>query len=205
MSPLARRVLPVVAVLVLAAFPPAAQAGPLVSSASDCDAQVLEQPFLPWLDVANYVLAPDGTLEAGAAGWTLDGASAVEGNESFYVHGSGESSSLQIGAGGSATTPAMCVGIEHPTLRLFARRTSGSLLSTLAVDVLFEDAGGNVHSLRIGNVIAGSSWSPTLAMPVVANLLPLLPGDHTAVAFRFSAAGATWRIDDVYVDPYRRS
>jgi hypothetical protein len=39
-------------------------------------------------------------------------------------------------------------------------------------------------------------------MPIVVNLLPLLPGDHTAVAFRFSTAG-NWQIDDVYVDPYR--
>jgi hypothetical protein len=43
-------------------------------------------------------------------------------------------------------------------------------------------------------------------MPIVANLLPLLPGDHTPVAFRFTPVGlgGDWRIDDLYVDPYRR-
>lgn len=189
--------------LALALLAPAANAGPLVASATGCDNPALENPFLPWLDPADYVLAPDGTLEGGAAGWTLSGAATVSGNEPFYVHGAQESRSLEIAPGGSATTPAMCVGIEHPTLRLFARRAGGSLLSTLRVDVLFEDAWGSVHSLMIGTVLAGPAWQPTPAMPVVANLLPLLPGDTAPVAFRFVPQGpaATWRIDDVYVDP----
>jgi len=98
----------------------------------------------------------------------------------------------------------MCVGIEHPTLRLVARNT-GSLASLLLVQVLFEDAAGNVRSLPIGAVVAGSSWQPSLPMPVIANLLPLLPGSHTAVAFRFTpyGSGGDWTIDDVYVDPWR--
>jgi hypothetical protein len=97
------------------------------------------------------------------------------------------------------------VGILHPTLRFFARRSAGSALSTLTVEVLFEDAGGRVRSLPVGAVVAGSAWRPTLPFPVVANLLPLLPGQNTAVAFRFTVLGsATWQLDDVYVDPHRR-
>ena len=41
-------------------------------------------------------------------------------------------------------------------------------------------------------------------MLVIANLLPLLPGETTPVAFRFTAQGADWSIDDVYVDPYAK-
>ena len=195
------------ACLALALLPSGASAGPLVASATGCTDPAFENPFVPWLDPAHYVLAPDGTLEDGAAGWTLDGAATVSGNEPFYVHGAGESRSLEIAPGGSATTPAMCVGIEHPTLRFFAHRSGGSLLSALRVEVLFEDAGGDVHSLPIGTHSAlGTNWAPTLQMVVGANLLALLPNERTAVAFRFTAASsATWRIDDVYVDPYRRS
>jgi hypothetical protein len=42
-------------------------------------------------------------------------------------------------------------------------------------------------------------------MPVIANLLPLLPGELTPVRFRFTPVGlgAAWQIDDVYVDPFR--
>jgi hypothetical protein len=100
----------------------------------------------------------------------------------------------------------MCVGLEHPTLRFFARNT-GSPLSVLGVEVKFEDAAGSVHSLPIGTVAAGGSWQPTAPMVIGVNLLPLLPGEYTPVAFEFTpyGFGGNWRIDDVYVDPYRRS
>jgi hypothetical protein len=186
---------------------PAAHAGPLVASGANCTDPPLENPFLPWLDPADYVLAPDGTLEDGGAGWALAGAAVVSGNEPYYVHGAGESRSLEIAAGGSATTPVMCVGIEHPTLRFFARRSGGSLLSSLRVEVLFEDAGGSVRRLTIGIVGSTGTWQPTPVMPVTANLLALLPDGTTPVQFRFVPQGpaAEWTIDDVYVDPRRLS
>jgi hypothetical protein len=39
---------------------------------------------------------------------------------------------------------------------------------------------------------------------VIANLLPLLPGDKTPVAFRFRAVTGNWNVDDAYVDPLQR-
>ena len=98
----------------------------------------------------------------------------------------------------------MCVGIGHPVMRFFARRTSGWLLDTLKVEVLFEGAGGQVGSLPVGLVLGGGAWQPTLPFPVLASLLPLLPGEKTPVQFRFTPVGAgTWQIDDVFVDPWR--
>jgi hypothetical protein len=99
-------------------------------------------------------------------------------------------------------SPPICVGIEHPDLRFFARASNPS--ATLKVEVLFEDADGNVRALQIGAVTGNSGWAPTAMYPLVANLLPLLPGSHTAVSFRFTAGGGCVRIDDVYVDPYSR-
>ena len=146
-------------------------------------------------------------MEGGATGWSLSGASVVAGNEPFHVHGDADASSLALPTGSSATTAAVCVGLEHPTLRLFAR-SSGSVLSSLEVDVLFENAAGDVVTLPIAVLPAAlhGRWRPTLPLPIVANLLPLLPGERTAVAFRFTPRGqAAWLIDDVYVDPFRRS
>ena len=71
-------------------------------------------------------------------------------------------------------------------MRFFAKRTSGTVLSTLTVEVLFEGLGGLVRGLPIGVVVGGNQWQPTLPFPVVANLLPLLPGRMTPVAFRFT-------------------
>jgi hypothetical protein len=188
----------------LAFLAPAAQAGPLVASAPSCDNLATSQPFLPWADPASYVLDPGGSFENGASGWSLSGgASVASGNESYKVGGSGDSYSLSLPSGSSATSSTVCVGIEHPDLRVFVRNT-GSMLSTLRVDVLFEDAYGNVQSAPIGTVSGGSSWQPSAQIPILVNLLPLLPGDHTPVAFRFTPQGSngSWSIDDTYVDPW---
>jgi hypothetical protein len=188
---------------ILASFASAAHAGLLTTTATGCDDPPVDKPFLPWVDVASYVLAPGGAAE-NAHPWKLrNGATLVAGNERFYVNDEDHDSSLRLPPGASATTNAMCVGLEHPTLRFFAR-TDGSLLSPLVVEVLYEDALGATRSLPIGFLLGTRAWQPTLPLLVVANLLPLLPGEQTAVAFRFTAVGtATWDIDDIYVDPWR--
>jgi hypothetical protein len=181
--------------------PASASAGLLVASADNCASQSLAQTFLPWGDVANYTLDPGGDFEAGS-GWSLSGGAAVvPGNEPFYVGAATDSNSLSLPAGASATSAPICVGIGHPDIRLFAK--SSNLQGTLGVEVLFTDAYGNAQSAPIGVVSAPSAWAPTTPLPIVVNLLPLLPNNQTPVAFRFTASGGSFQIDDVYVDPYR--
>jgi hypothetical protein len=197
----ARKFLGLATALAALAIPTSASAGPLVATATGCADQSLGQPFLPWADVASYTLQPGGDFEH-RGGWALtDGASIVKGNEPAFVGSRTDSHSLAIPAGASATSPSLCVGIEHPDMRFFA--TGSNPTARLAVEVLFEDAMGNVQSAPIGVVTGSTQWSPTAPFPLVVNLLPLLPDSRTAVAFRFSAAGGSFRIDDVYVDPYR--
>lgn len=194
-------------VALAAAGASSASAGVLVASASGCDAQSMANPFVPWLDYADYTALGGGDFEGAGAGWSLSGGAAVaNGNESYYVGDASDSHSLSLPAGASATSPTICVGITHPSIRLFAKRRSGGMLSlsTLRVDVLFETANGATASLPIGYVGNSGSWQPTAPMLVVANLLPLLPGEQTPVAFRFTAQGADWSIDDAWVDPYSR-
>ena len=197
-----------IAVAALAASATAANAGVLVASASSCDDQALSKPFLPWLDVADYTALAGGDFEAGSQAWWTNGAAAVAaGNESFRVGGAGDARSMSLANGSSVTSPAICVGIEHPTIRFFAKRRSGGLLgslNTLRVDALVELVDGTVVPLPIGTVANGGSWQPTLPMAIVGNLLALLPGEHTPVAFRFTPQGGDWSIDDVWVDPYGR-
>jgi hypothetical protein len=199
-----RRVLWTAAAALAAGFvvAPMAHAGPLVAAAPSCDAQVLDEPFLPWADPASYTLVPNGTVET-TRKWSLDGAAPANGNEKFYVNASDDVKSLSLPSGTSATTPAICVGIEHPTLRFFARNR-GSRFSALLVKVRWEDASGRVWSTPIGAVTGDDGWAPTPPLPVVVNLLPLLPGERTAVAFEFTVLGdGDWRVDDLYVDPWR--
>jgi hypothetical protein len=201
-----RGLLAAAAALACLAFVPKAHASLLVADADgvDCGSPQLSQPFLPWLDPGHYFSI--GTFENGAAGWTLSGgASVTSGNEPWQVSGSGDSNSLSLPSGATAVSPVSCVGIDSPSLRFFARRSTRGLLGNLAsleVDALVQDNLG--HTLTVPVLVTGasSSWTPTVTMPVVADLLPLLPGNQTPVAFKFTALGsADWQIDDTYVDP----
>jgi len=198
--------LAVVAALAIALPAPAGAAGEGVLGT--CAASAYEQPFAPWLDFASYELAPNGGLESGPDGWSLDGGAAVAaGNESFYVGDAGDTSSLSLPSGSAATTSSMCVDATSPDLRLFVRN-SGSLLSTLKVEALYTDVLGQPRALTVALLAAGSTWQPTLPIPVLANLLgapPLVTDGTTSVAFRFTPLGSRsgWRIDDVYVDPFK--
>jgi hypothetical protein len=191
-----------VALTALSATP--ANAGVLVQDAPSCADQPTSQPFAPWGDNSDYTLIPGGDFESDARGWKLSRAGVVAGNESFYVGGSRDSRSLKISAGGTATSPTVCVGLEHPSMRFFARSSGGLLgLRAMDVEVIFESSLGARLSAPIGAVLPSNSWKPSARMVVVANLLPLLPGNYTPVAFRFRPLVGTWYIDDVYLDPRR--
>jgi hypothetical protein len=196
-----------VAALVIAFAAPQGASAATDDLVAACPSSTYEQPFTPWLDFASYVLAPNGGLESGAAGWSLDGGAAVvAGNEGFYVHAAGDTSSLSLPSGSTATTSSMCADAASPDLRLFVRN-SGSLLSTLRVDVLYTDALGQSRALTVAVLAAGSAWQPTLPIPFLANLAspPLVTDGTTSVAFRFTPLGSWsgWKIDDVYVDPFK--
>ena len=180
-----------------------ASAGLLTMSAKDCTDGALTQPFKTWGDKAQYKLVGGGAFEPAATGWTLrGGAKVVSGNEPWKVRDSKDSRSLVLPAGSSATTPPVCVGLAEPTMRFFAKKNKG-LLSTMAVSVWVKTSLGIELPLPIGLVLGNGQWKPSAPMLIIANLLPLFPGDRTPVAFTFTPLLGEWQIDDVYVDPRR--
>jgi hypothetical protein len=199
---LLRRGLPgLLAALALGAMPAAASADGVLDG---CPARTIEHPFARWLDYGNYVLAPGGTMEGSLAGWKLSGgAKVVAGSEPYNVHGDNGRYALALPSGSSATTPPICVAVLDPTLRYFAAN-DGGLLSLLRVDVLYYPPGGGVLSLPLGVNAGGKAWAPSLPVLVAANLIGALDNGKAMIAFRFSPSGlgASWRIDDVYVDPF---
>jgi hypothetical protein len=170
-------------------------------AASRCSGRVIEQPFTQFGDLADYFLAPDGDLSAGGAGWTLDGAAVVEENEPFWVHGGDTPASVWLDSGASATSPPICVTLDDPTMRFFAR-SAGGPSAQLAVDVLYTDADGEPQKLRIGMINGDGveDWTPVAPLAILANTTEM------DVQFRFTAlgAGSEWLVDDVYVDPYKK-
>jgi hypothetical protein len=195
----------------LAATAPVADAGLLVASAPSCDDGVLEQAFAGLGDLNAYSLVRGGDFETGAAGWEVDGSGVVSDQEPWHVHSAAGSHALKIAAGRTVVSPTLCVGIDHPTMRFFAHRSGGGLLaplSQLLVTARVETSLGVVVEIPVGSITAatnGASWDPTPAQVLVASLLPLLPGEHTPIQFRFTAVGTSaWVIDDVFVDPHCR-
>lgn len=184
-----------------------AQAGLLSILPGSCSNQPESQPFAGWGDFNHYTPVPGGSFEAGSAVWTLTGgAAAVSGNESFDVAGTTDSRSLALPAGSSATSPAMCTSIYHPTLRLFIRN-SGATSSHLKVEALYPGLLGGVNTATVGSLTGASTWAPSPQIGLlVSNLLATLSLNQTAIAFRFIPADDTgsWQIDDVYLDPYAR-
>jgi hypothetical protein len=172
-----------------------------------CKAAPTSKAFAAFGDNANYSLAPGGSFESGATGWSLTGASVAAGNESAKVHGAADAKSLAVSATGKAVSPAFCVGIEHPTFRLFARRTSGTW-GVLNVKLRVKDAKGAVNETVVGSVTAAdTAWHPSSPI-ALATVLGLWNADQTAsvqVVFDPEDFGGAWAIDDVYIDPYSKA
>ena len=194
------------AVATAAVFAAPASAGILTASASDCGDETLTKPFAQFGDFANYKLVRNGAFETGTDGWTLSGgARVVTGNEPWKVGGSNHAKSLVLPAGSSAISPVSCVGLGEPTLRFFAKKNRAALLgiSTLTVTVYVKTSLGLTVPVPVGTVLNNGQWKATPQLLIVANLLPLLPGDRTPVAFQFTPVLGDWQMDDLYVDPWR--
>ena len=201
-----RRLFPASLIACATAFVAAAPAQAVnLKSLLTCPSETVVQPFTPWGDTSSYTLATGGNFESGAAGWAYTGAAKiVSGNETYYVGSKKDSHSLSLPSGSSATTGAMCAGITNPDFRFFVKNT-GSSTSTLAVSVIYETALGLQVTAPVASLTAGSSWSVSPKIPILVNLLPLLPGNASPVAFTFTPQGSgNWSIDDLYVDPWNR-
>ena len=168
------------------------------------------QAFLRFLDPLPYTLVPDGGFEGGAAGWRLsNGARVVSGNEPWYLSGPG-SRALYLPAGSSATSPAMCVELTLPIVRFVSK--GGGLFQYLRVEALWRDSSGRQRSIDLlpGALPTGNHWAPTLPLLQLGGVLDALSLDGltTQMQFRFTPrglwGGGNWRIDDVFVDPWKR-
>jgi hypothetical protein len=198
-----RLFLAIAALAAAALAPSTANAGVLAADAANCDQQTFSQVFLPWADPASYTLQPGGDFEPGSPAWNVTaGAASATVNEPWAVADEQDGHSLTLSSGASAVSPTICVGIEHPDVRFFSRASTN--LATLKIEVLYTDADGASQSLQIGTVTGNSGWAPTAQMPIVANMLALLPGNKTPVAFRLTATSGSWKIDDFFVDPFAR-
>lgn len=175
-------------------------------SASACSYSGAEQKFGPWGDRHSYVLAPDGGFESGGTGWALSGgASVVAGNESYYLNGASDSRSLSLPPGSSAVSPPICMSLDTPMFRMFARNGADPS-SRLRVEAVYRLL-GLVRTKDVSRVSAGASWAPTQQMSTVLTLSTivgtLIPSSIQIRITPLDGRGA-WQVDDLYIDPFSR-
>lgn len=164
----------------------------------------ITHPFAQWGDTANYVEAPGGSFESDAAHpWSTAGpVSFANDNEPWRVSGRAtDGRSVVVAPGGSVTSTPMCAGLAYPTIRFFVRAPKGGAALAL-VTARYTGPDGLLAALPLGIVRAGSSWQPGRAT-LTGSGVPLFTG--TTLSIRIAPIAGTVQVDDVYVDPFRRS
>lgn len=180
---------------------------PGVATATDplCADQETSNPFAAWADDSDYVPAPGGSFEDGIGDWDTDGKpTTARDNEPWFVSGdNSDDTAVSLPAGSSITSPSFCGGIDHPTVRLFAKSGASRVPGTALVTVRYTGAHDHLlAALPLGIIRTGSSWSPTDVTATLSGL-KLVTGTHLGLTI--TALTGTVLLDDVYVDPYRRS
>jgi hypothetical protein len=185
---------------ILAVAAPSALAAKPAPGAPPCAARPFTAIFGAYADKALYTLAPDGGLEAGGAGWTLGaGASVVGESSSIALADPLGTRSLQLAPGATATSPAVCVERGYPAFRFVHRALAAGV--TLRVQVIY----GAERKVRdAGTIKPAAGWSVSPALKLEEGQFQVQQGESAEVRFRFTAAGGTARVDDVYVDPRLR-
>jgi hypothetical protein len=176
------------------------------SAQAACTYTGATQKFAPWGDVHNYVLAPNGGFEQGAAGWTLGGgAKTVTGNESFFLNSKADTQALSLPTGSTAVSPSLCMSLETPVIRMVVRNT-GDPTSRLKVESTY-NLYGLLQTGQSYVITAGKTWAPSPEMSTVLTLSPIL-GTLISSSINVHVTPldnkGQWQIDDLYVDPFAR-
>jgi hypothetical protein len=197
------------------------------ASRQTCTAPELVSAFASLGDTRDYVLAPGGDFEDWSLdGWQVQRAGIADGGSPLEVQATepedadhsgrdrgwggygdddGNEQSLRVPAGGSATSPAMCVDLHYPTFRLMTRPPRGQ--GQLKVEVIYPDSDNPVFHPVATLGAQGRDWIATDDLPVFPERGGAAPGMRR-VALRFTSVATggyagEWRIDDLYVDPKR--
>ena len=140
-----------------------------------------------------------------AAGLTFTGgAKIVAGNETSYVRQPGDQNSVLLPRGGTVTTGPICVGLDKPTVRFFAKRPSFALLPLLTVEGVYTTKSGGTASLPLVGRAARRQRLVAAAPVRHDRRRCSSSATRTMMRFRIRAVTGDWQIDDFYVDPWRR-
>jgi hypothetical protein len=95
---------------------------PQLDPRDDCNLPTSTQALLSQGDQDSYFLAPGGNFSDSSANWYFDGGAGL----TTVTNTDGSSNGvLQIPAGGQAVSPVICVTVDCPHAKIFARNLNG--------------------------------------------------------------------------------
>jgi hypothetical protein len=186
---------------------------PATASAADCPDQPTTQAFAKIGDLADYALAPGGDFEKGTAGWTLNNAHLVAGNETVGILPGYRSVAMGnnwfVTGPSTLTSPWFCVNNDHPYFR-YLLKPNGPV-GLLATYVRYKGTNGQLLQQQVQSRVSTNlfpgKWQASQLNPLSLTL-PIKDGETAKVQLVFitpgSVLGAGYFIDNVLVDPYRR-
>ncbi|MEH3052786.1 MAG: hypothetical protein PGN13_02105 [Patulibacter minatonensis] len=178
-----------------------------------CPVQKTTKAFAGWGDTADYAQIPGGSFENGASGWTFISSKLLLGNDEWDVLPGTHSAALGTGIGSLAATaisPPFCVDATHPYFRFMFKPTAPA--GALTTFIIYKNASGNliqqIVGSRVNTTIMPGAWRPSQINPLSINIPLLEAGGTATVQLGFmsplSWGGASYYVDNILVDPYRR-
>lgn len=172
-----------------------------VATAGSCPTRTLSTPFKAWGDSNQYFTVPGATFE-GSHGWSFGGnISVVNDQEPWKINGSTHSKSLNLPAYTTAMAPNMCIASNEDSLRLFYKDPGvGGAALTVKIEAWNNSSTGrSINTYTIGS--SGSGWklSPRIELP---NKRDAAGEQWVTITITPVNTAATWRVDDVMLDPW---
>jgi hypothetical protein len=166
-----------------------------------CGGAATSQVFGPWSDSALYQPFQGSSFESGASGWSWGGKANIVSGDDAHLPGATGSHAVNLPAGGTAKSPWICMDSSTPSFRFFLRRVSG----TGNLTVMGQLAGsGGVSLTTFATITGGADWAPSAVVAFPSSFMTALAGGTFNAQFQFvSDPGTVYRIDDVFLDPYK--
>lgn len=168
---------------------------PSAASAAECPVQASTPAFAQFGDLNQYVLAPGGNFET--LSWAKVGYVSLSEDSDPFRLAPGEHSVKLDRVGEAVSSASFCVDRTMPHMRFVAKGDGGQLDVTVAVNY-------NGSTDTSSGSIATSdhrSWAPSRFVDLKTGSIPAGESGTATVTFR---SNGYWRIDNVFLDPYRR-
>jgi hypothetical protein len=167
---------------------------PGAALAAECPVAVTTPAFAQFGDVNQYVLAPGGDFET--LSWSTFGYVSLSEDDDPFRLAPGEHAVKLDRAGESVTSASFCVDRTMPHLRFVAKGTD-------PLDVTVAVTYNGSTDISTGSISANdhTSWAPSRFVDLKTGSIPA--GERATAKVTFRSNGY-WRVDNVFLDPYRR-